>query len=61
VVEVEDGEGRGRFEIRSGLFAEELQPGRVVSAGLTALLDTLSGKPAVPPDLPTVGHAKPQD
>jgi hypothetical protein len=61
VVEVEDGAGRGRFEIRSGLFAEELQPGRVVSAGLTALLDTLSGKPAVPPDLPTVGHAKPQD
>jgi len=61
VVDVGDGEGRGRVEIRSELFAEELQPGRVVSAGLTALLDTLSGSPTVPPDLPAVEHAKPQD
>jgi hypothetical protein len=61
VVEVHDGEGRGRVEIRSELLAEELQPGRVVSAGLTALLDTFSGKLSVPSELPAGEHAKPQD
>ena len=61
VIEVQDGEGRERIEVRSELHAEELQPGRVVSAGLTALLDTLSGKPATASALPGRDDAKPQD
>ena len=61
VVEVRDGEGRERVEIRSELLAEDLQPGRVVSAGLTALLDTFAGKPSGPSEPPAGDHAKPQD
>jgi hypothetical protein len=44
VVELGAGEGRRRMEVKSELFAEALQPGAVVSAGLEALIAALSGK-----------------
>jgi hypothetical protein len=51
IVELHDGERRERVELRSELFAEDLQPGRVVSAGLTALVEALAGTPPSPPVL----------
>jgi len=44
VVELEAGSQRRRMEVRTELFAETLQPGAVVSAGLASLVAALSGK-----------------
>jgi hypothetical protein len=45
VVDLEVGPERDRMEVKTEIFAEALQPGAVVSAGLAALIATLSGKP----------------
>jgi hypothetical protein len=45
VVELEAGSEHQRMEVKTELFAEALEPGTVVSAGLAALVATLSGKP----------------
>ena len=50
VVDIQDGSEARRAEVKSELLAEDLQPGRVVSGGLTALIDALSGKHAVSGD-----------
>ncbi len=44
VVDFEAGSKRDRMEVKTELFAEALQPGAVVSAGLAALVAALSGK-----------------
>ncbi len=44
IVEHEAGSERRRMEVKTELFAEALQPGAVVSAGLAALIATLSGR-----------------
>jgi hypothetical protein len=44
VVALEAGSERQRMEVKTELFAEALQPGTVVSAGLAALVAALSGK-----------------
>jgi hypothetical protein len=44
VVDFETGSERERMEVKTEVFAEALQPGTVVSAGLAALIATLSGK-----------------
>jgi hypothetical protein len=49
VIEVRDGSGSHRVEVKSELFAEALQPGRVVSAGLQAVVETLADRPATAP------------
>jgi hypothetical protein len=51
IIELHDGERRERVEMRSEILAEDLQPGRVVSAGLTALVEALAGTPRSPPVL----------
>jgi hypothetical protein len=50
VIDIQDGSDGRRAEVKSELLAEDLQPGRVVSAGLTALIDALSGKRAISGD-----------
>ena len=55
VVDIQDGTERRRAEVKSELLAEDLQPGRVVSTGLAALVDALSGK-EVTPDIPHGTH-----
>jgi hypothetical protein len=47
VIDIRDGSEGRRAEVKSELLAEDLQPGRVVSAGLTALIDALSGKQVI--------------
>jgi len=44
VVEYEQGSERGRMQVKAEVFAEVLQPGVVVSAGLTSLIAVLSGR-----------------
>jgi len=58
VIDIRDGSEGRRAEVKSELLAEDLQPGRVVSAGLTALIDALSGKHAVTGDHPGAPDAR---
>jgi len=48
IVEIQDGSAIQRAEVRSELRAEALEPGRVVSAGLAAVVDALTRGDAVP-------------
>jgi hypothetical protein len=61
VIELQDGAAAQRVEIRSELLAEDLQPGRVVSAGLAALIQTLAGKPPPAPAASGNDHASAPD
>ena len=58
VIEFRDEAVSHRAEVKSELFAEVLQPGRVVSAGLSALIQTLVGNPATAPTAPGDDHAR---
>ena len=57
VIELRDGAATHRVEIKSELLAEDLQPGRVVSAGLAALTQTLAGNPPPAPTASKSDHA----
>ena len=59
VIDIQDGSEGRRAEVKSELLGEDLQPGRVVSAGLTALIDALSGKHAISGDHPGAPDARP--
>jgi hypothetical protein len=61
VIELQDGAASHRAEVKSELFAEVLQPGRVVSAGLDALIQALAGNPATAPAASGGDHASAQD
>lgn len=60
VVESQDGPATRRAEIRSELRAEALQPGRLISAGLAAVVDALAGG-AAPTAASGTDHATPSD
>ena len=61
VIELQDGSASHRAEVKSELFAEVLQPGRVVSAGLDALIHALAGNPATAPAASGGDHASARD
>lgn len=61
VIELQDGSASYRVEVKTELFAEVLQPGRVVSAGLDALIQALAGHPATTPAAPGGDHASARD
>jgi len=61
VIELQAGSASHRAEVKSELFAEVLQPGRVVSAGLDALIQALAGHPATAPAASGGDHASARD
>ena len=61
VIELQDGAVSHRAEVKTELFAEVLQPGRVVSAGLDALIQALAGNPATAPAASGGDHASARD
>jgi hypothetical protein len=61
VIELQEGSASHRAEVKSELFAEVLQPGRVVSAGLDALIQALAGNPATAPAASGGDHASARD
>lgn len=60
IVEIQDGSAIQRAEVRSELRAEALEPGRVVSAGLAAVVDALTRSDALP-NLSDRNHAATSD